>query len=115
MVQVFIQVLADLRPSAVVENALGIVSESLHDLARLGSQFDLLCPTPLFARLALTGDPRHDLRLFELVTPTVCVHGHRATAPHCSVRRSNSRNGSNRTSMSSTSLSEGLVGAQTVP
>lgn len=68
MVEVFIQVLADLRPSAVVENALGIVSESLHDLARLGSQFDLLCPTPLFARLALTGDPRHDLRLFELIS-----------------------------------------------
>lgn len=67
LVEVFIQVLADLRPSDVVANALGIVDESLHDLASLGADFDLLCPTPLFAQLALTGDPRQDLRLFELV------------------------------------------------
>ena len=68
VVEVFIGVLAELRPSAVVENALSIVSESLMDLAGLGNPFDLLCPTPLFARLALTGDPRDDLRLFELVS-----------------------------------------------
>jgi len=57
VVEVFINVLSELRPAAVVDNALAIVAESLQDLSRLGGSFDLLCPTPLFARLALTGDP----------------------------------------------------------
>jgi len=71
VIEVFLHVLGDLRPSAVVDNALAIVAESLHDLSRLGGHFDLLCPTPLFARLALSGNPVDDMRLFELVRTEV--------------------------------------------
>lgn len=66
VVDVFIKVLAELRPSAVIANALGIIAESLSDLGRVGGACDLLCPTPLFARLALTGNPVDDMRLHEL-------------------------------------------------
>jgi hypothetical protein len=66
VVEVFVQVLSELRPAAVVDNAIGIVAESLGDLHRLGGRYDLLCPTPLFARLALTGDPLQEMRLHEL-------------------------------------------------
>lgn len=71
VVDVFIKVLSELRPSAVIDNALGIIAESLSDLTRVGGSCDLLCPTPLFARLALTGNPLDDMRLRELAHTNV--------------------------------------------
>lgn len=71
VVAVFIEVLRDLRPSAVIDNALGIIGEALNDLHLLGGSSDLLCPTPLFARLALTGDPADEMRLRELARTNV--------------------------------------------
>jgi hypothetical protein len=71
VVEVFIKVLSELRPSAVIDNALGIIAESVSDLNRVGGSCDLLCPTPLFARLALTGNPLDDMRLHELAHTSV--------------------------------------------
>jgi hypothetical protein len=71
VVEVFIKVLSELRPSAVIDNALGIIAESLSDLSRVGGACDLLCPTPLFARLALSGNPLDDMRLHELAHTNV--------------------------------------------
>ena len=71
VVEVFIRVLNELRPSAVIDNALGIIAESLSDLNRVGGACDLLCPTPLFARLALSDNPVDDMRLHELAHTNV--------------------------------------------
>ncbi|HZN70100.1 MAG TPA: hypothetical protein VFC00_00215 [Micromonosporaceae bacterium] len=68
VVETFIEVLSDLRPAAVVDNCLDIVLNSVAAQTRLGARHDLLCPTPLFAKLLFLGtdDPVHQLRLHEL-------------------------------------------------
>lgn len=69
MTELFIQVLSDLRPRAVVENAIDVVALAVADAHRLGSRHDLLCPTSLFAQLLFCGvpDSLHDRRVHELV------------------------------------------------
>jgi hypothetical protein len=68
LVRTFIDALAQLRPSAVVDNAVDIVASALAGLRQLGGRYDLLCPSPLFAKLLFVGtpDPTHELRLHEL-------------------------------------------------
>jgi hypothetical protein len=66
--RVFIQVLSELRPRGVVENAVSVVASALADINRYGGRTDLLCPSRLFANLAFVGDPdpRHAARLHQL-------------------------------------------------
>jgi len=73
VVETFIEVLSELRPAAVVDNCLDIVLTSVAAQARLGARHDLLCPTPLFAKLLFLGtdDPVHQLRLHELARMNV--------------------------------------------
>jgi hypothetical protein len=68
LVRTFIDALAQLRPSVVVDNAADIVASALASLRQLGGRHDLLCPSPLFAKLLFVGlpDPAHELRLHEL-------------------------------------------------
>lgn len=67
----FVEVVASLKPSAVVENVLEALATSLDDVAALGGKPDLYAPSSLFARLlfASTADPADDdaTRLRELV------------------------------------------------
>jgi len=68
MAEIFVQVLAELRPRGVVENAVGVVASAIADIARYDTLADLLCPSRLFAELAFIGnsDPRHAMRLHQL-------------------------------------------------
>ena len=68
MTETFIEVLSELRPRAVVDNAIDIVALALADVHRLGDRHDLLCPTSLFAQLLFSGssNPPHDRRVHEL-------------------------------------------------
>jgi hypothetical protein len=73
IVRVFIDVIAHLRPAAVVDNTVEIVASALDDLRRLGSRHDVLCPSPLFARLLFLGtpDPVSQLRVHQLARTPV--------------------------------------------
>lgn len=73
VVRVFIDVIAHLRPAAVVDNTVEIVASALDDLRRLGSRHDVLCPSPLFARLLFLGtpDPVSQLRAHQLARTPV--------------------------------------------
>lgn len=72
MVRLFIDVLANLRPRGVVDNALDVAAHAIYEASRLGNSLDLLCPTPLFARLVVAGvSDEHDLRLHELARTDV--------------------------------------------
>lgn len=72
VLRIFIDVLENLKPRGVVENALSVVAHAIGEAIRLGSSVDLLCPTPLFARLASAGATgMHDLRLHELARTDV--------------------------------------------
>ncbi|HET8660596.1 MAG TPA: hypothetical protein VFM55_16525 [Micromonosporaceae bacterium] len=73
VVRTFIEVLSALRPAAVVDNCLDVVLTSVAAQTRLGARHDLLCPTPLFAKLLFLGtdDPVHQLRLHELARMNV--------------------------------------------
>jgi len=68
VVKTFIDVVAELRPRAVIDNAVDMVASALAALDRLGGRHDLLCSSPLFAKLLFVGsaDPEHELRLHEL-------------------------------------------------
>jgi hypothetical protein len=68
VVKVFIDVVASLRPGAVIDNTLAIVSSAIDDYHRLGSRHDLLCASELFARLLFLGtrDPIAELRVRQL-------------------------------------------------
>jgi hypothetical protein len=68
MTEIFVRVLSELRPRSVVENAIDVVALAVADTHRLGDRHDLLCPTPLFARLLFfdSSDPLHDRRVNEL-------------------------------------------------
>ena len=64
----FIDVVASLRPGAVIDNTLAIVSSARDDQRRLGGQHDILCASELFARLLFIGsaDPLAELRVRQL-------------------------------------------------
>lgn len=68
VVRIFVDVVSQLRPSAVVDNTVEIVASALEDLRRLGSHHDVLCTSPLFARLLFLGtpDPVSQLRVRQL-------------------------------------------------
>jgi hypothetical protein len=72
-VRMFVEVVSQLRPSAVVDNTVEIVASALDDLRRLGSSHDLLCTSPLFARLLFLGkpDPVSQLRIHQLARTPV--------------------------------------------
>ena len=57
VVEVFVEVVSQLRPRAVIDNAIDAVAETLADAHTLDGKYDLLCPTPLFAQLLFVGDP----------------------------------------------------------
>ena len=63
IVSTFVDVVASLRSRAVIENTVAIVASALDDVARLGARHDLLCGSPLFARLLFLGtsDPVAEL------------------------------------------------------
>ena len=73
VVRIFVDVVSHLRPSAVVDNTVEIVASSLDDLRRLGSHHDVLCASPLFARLLFLGtpDPVSQLRIHQLARTPV--------------------------------------------
>ena len=73
VVKVFIDVVASLRPGAVIDNTLAIVSSALDDHHRLGGRHDILCASPLFARLLFVGspDPAAELRVHQLAQTPV--------------------------------------------
>ena len=73
VVRIFVKVVAHLRPSAVVDNTVEIVASALDDLRRLGSHHDVLCTSPLFARLLFLGtpDPVSQLRVRQLARTPV--------------------------------------------
>ncbi len=69
VIETFIQVVAELRPRSVVENAVDVIATTAADLARYGGVHDLLCPTGLYAKLTHLGSevrPVEHLRLNEL-------------------------------------------------
>ncbi len=73
IVRVFIDVIAHLRPAAVVDNTVEIVASALDDVRRRGSRHDVLCASPLFARLPFLGtpDPVSQLRVHQLARTPV--------------------------------------------
>jgi hypothetical protein len=73
VVKVFIDVVASLRPGAVIDNTMAIVSSARDDQRRLGGQHDLLCASELFARLLFIGspDPVAELRVRQLARTPV--------------------------------------------
>lgn len=68
VVETFVDVVAQIRPRGVVDNAIGVVAEAIADAHAVGGRYDLLCPTSLFARLLFVGepDPVHALHVREL-------------------------------------------------
>ena len=68
LVSTFVEVLKDLRPQAVMDNAADMVASTVLAVEGLGGFYDLLCPSPLFAKLLFLGaaDPAHELNLYEL-------------------------------------------------
>lgn len=77
MVRIFVKVVAELRPSAVVDNTVDIVASALDDVRRLGGRHDVLCTSPLFARMLFLGsvDPVKQLRVHQLAhTPVPSLH-----------------------------------------
>jgi hypothetical protein len=73
VVKVFIDVVSSLRPGAVIDNTMAIVSSAREDQRRLGGQHDLLCASELFARLLFVGnpDPAAALRVRQLANTPV--------------------------------------------
>ncbi len=73
VVRIFIDVVASLRPGAVIDNTMAIVSSARDDQLRLGGRHDLLCASELFARLLFIGapDPAAELRIRQLARTPV--------------------------------------------
>lgn len=73
VVKVFIDIVASLRPGAVIDNTLAIVASAREDQRRLGHRHDILCASDLFARLLFVGspDPAAELRVQQLARTTV--------------------------------------------
>lgn len=70
---VFIDVVASLRPSAVIDNTMAIVTSAREDQRRLGYRHDILCASDLFARLLFVGsaDPAAEPRVRQLAQTPV--------------------------------------------
>jgi hypothetical protein len=68
VVETFVEVVTSIRPQAIIDNAIGVVAETVADSKALGGRFDILCPTRLYAQLMFVGepDPVHSLRVREL-------------------------------------------------
>jgi hypothetical protein len=68
VVSTFIDVLANLRPQSVIDNAADMVAAAVLAVEGLGGFYDLLCPSSLFAKMLFLGtpDPAHEVRLHEL-------------------------------------------------
>lgn len=68
LIETFIDVVAELQPRAIVENAVDVVALTAADIARHGGHHDLLCPSSLYAKLLYTGTdkPLDAVRLDEL-------------------------------------------------
>lgn len=78
MVRTFVDVVSTLRPQAVLHNTASIVASAAADARRLGARHDLLCASPLFARLLFLGsdDPVAELRVSQLArTPVPSLEG----------------------------------------
>lgn len=90
VVKVFIDVVASLRPGAVIDNTLAIVSSARDDQRRLGGQHDLLCASELFARLLFIGspDPVAELRVRQLAHTPVPNIGQLDVADVVAIRQS---------------------------
>lgn len=73
LVGIFVDVVSKLRPSAVVRNTVDIVASALSDVRMLGGRHDLLCTSPLFARMLFLGsaDPVSQLRVHQLARTPV--------------------------------------------
>lgn len=73
VVETFIEIVANLRPVSVVQNALATVASGLADIRRFGGHHDLLCPSALYARLLFLGspDPEAELRVHQLARTPV--------------------------------------------
>lgn len=73
VVKVFIDIVASLRPGAVIDNTVAIVSSAVDDYQRLGRRHDVLCASELFARLLFLGtpDPVAELRVRQLAQTPV--------------------------------------------
>jgi hypothetical protein len=68
VVETFVDVLASLKPSGVVDNSVDVVLSAAAEQTLLGGHHDLLCPTSLFAQLLFLGSPNpiDALRIAEL-------------------------------------------------
>jgi hypothetical protein len=73
VVKIFIDIVASLRPGAVIDNTMAIVASAREDQRRLGGRHDVLCASELFARLLLIGspDPAAELRVRQLARTPV--------------------------------------------
>ena len=73
VVRTFVDVVASLRPQGVVDNTVAIVASAVDDVRRLGARHDVLCASPLFARLLFLGtsDPVAELRVRQLARTPV--------------------------------------------
>lgn len=73
LVKTFVDVVSQIRPASVIDNTVGVVASAIDDVRRLGGRYDLLCASPLFARLLFLGtdDPVAALRVHQLANTTV--------------------------------------------
>lgn len=73
VVKIFVEVVASLRPDAVIDNTVSIVASAVADHRRLGGRHDILCASELFARLLFVGrpDPAAELRVRQLARTPV--------------------------------------------
>jgi hypothetical protein len=89
VVKVFIDVVAALRPRAVIDNTFAIVASARNDQRRLGGRHDVLCASELFARLLFIGspDPAVELRVRQLAGTEVPNIGHLDLADVVAIRQ----------------------------
>ncbi len=71
VVKVFIDVVASLRPGAVIDNTMAIVSSAGDDQRRLGGRHDLLCASERKAAVRGEPDPAAELRVRQLAQTPV--------------------------------------------
>ena len=90
VVEAFINIVAELRPDSVVQNAVATVASGLADIRRFGGRHDLLCPSPLYARLLFLGasDPEAELRVHQLARTPVPNLGELAMTDVVALRES---------------------------
>ncbi|MEZ0579276.1 hypothetical protein [Nocardioides sp. MH1] len=73
MLRIFVDVVASLRPSAVIDNTVQIVASALEDVSLLGWRPDVMCNSRLHAQLLYLGtdDPVARQRIDELAATAV--------------------------------------------